>query len=276
VRVTRALQIATDMAETAVVSLAGRSQAAAQAQALRRRAHRPWPVPDRPWVQGQTWRDLLFAHWSLPLDRLRAVVPDAISIDTFDGHAWIAVTPFEVTGLRLRGTLPVPILSRFPEINVRTYVTVEGRPGIYFFSLDAASALAVAGARATYHLPYFRSRMVVHRVGEEIRYASTRVGNAASLRLRYRPTGKPFLPRKGTLEHFLTERYCLYTVARGRVHRAEIHHPPWALQAAEAHIDENTMAQASGLDLPARRPLLHFAGRQDVVIWPLTPVAPAH
>jgi len=261
VRVTRALQIATDMAETAVVSLAGRSQAAAQAQGLRRRAHRPWPVPDRPWVQGQTWRDLLFAHWSLPEDRLRAMVPDAVTIDTFDGHAWVAVTPFEVTGLRLRGTLPVPILSRFPEINVRTYVTVDGRPGIYFFSLDAASALAVAGARATYHLPYFRSRMVVHRVGEEIRYASTRVGNAASLRLRY---------------HFLTERYCLYTVARGRIHRAEIHHPPWALQAAEAHIDENTMAQASGLDLPARRPLLHFAGRQDVVIWPLTPVAPAH
>jgi uncharacterized protein len=274
VRVTRALQIATDMAETAVVSLAGRSQAAAQAQALCRRAHRPWPVPDRPWVQGQTWRDLLFAHWSLREDRLRAVVPDAISIDTFDGQAWIAVTPFEVT--RLRGTLLVPILSRFPEINVRTYVTVDGRPGIYFFSLDAASALAVAGARATYHLPYFRSRMVVHRVGEEIRYASTRVGNAASLRLRYRPTGKPFLPRKGTLEHFLTERYCLYTVARGRIHWAEIHHPPWALQAAEAHIDENTMAQASGLDLPARRPLLHFASRQDVVIWPLTPVAPAH
>jgi uncharacterized protein len=276
VRLRPALRIANDTAERAVVSLAGRSQAAAQAQALSRRAHRPWPVPDRPWVQGQTWRDLLFAHWSLPEDRVRAVVPDAISIDTFDGHAWIAVTPFEVTGLRLRGTLPVPILSRFPEINVRTYVTVEGRPGIYFFSLDAASALAVAGARATYHLPYFRSRMALHRVGPEICYASTRVDSAASLRLRYRPTGAPFLPREGTLEHFLTERYCLYTVSRGRIHRAEIHHPPWALQAAEAHIDENTMAQASGIDLPAPPPLLHFAGRQDVVIWPLTPVAPSH
>lgn len=275
-RLTRPLQRASDMAETAVVSLADGSQAAAQAHALRRRAHRPWPEPDRPWLQGQTWRDLLFAHWSVPEDRLRALVPDAISIDTFDGHAWIAVTPFQVTGLRFRGTLPVPILSRFPEVNVRTYVTVQGRPGIYFFSLDAASALAVAGARATYHLPYFRSRMAVHRVGQEIYYTSRRVGNAASLRLRYRPTGTPFLPRKGTLEHFLTERYCLYTVARGRIHRAEIHHPPWALQAAEAHIDENTMAQACGLSLPSRPPLLHFAGRQDVVIWPLTSVAPAH
>jgi uncharacterized protein len=275
VRLTRALRIANDAAETAVVSLASRSQAAAQAQALRRRAHRPWPVPDRPWVQGQTWRDLLFAHWSLPEDRLRAVVPDAISIDTFDGHAWIAVTPFEVTGLRFRGTLPVPILSRFPEINVRTYVTVEGRPGIYFFSLDAASALAVAAARATYHLPYFRSRMTIHRVEEEIHYASTRVDGPASLRVRYHPIGTPFLPQKATLEHFLTERYCLYTVARGRIHRAQIHHPPWALQAADAHIEENTMMEASGLDLPARPPLLHFAARQDVVIWPLTSVAPA-
>jgi Uncharacterized conserved protein (COG2071) len=192
VRLTRPLQRASDMAETAVVSLADGSQAAAQAHSLRRRAHRPWPEPDRPWLQGQTWRDLLFAHWSVPEDRLRALVPDAISIDTFDGHAWIAVTPFQVTGVRFRGTLPVPILSRFPEVNVRTYVTVQGRPGIYFFSLDAASALAVAGARATYHLPYFRSRMAVHRVGQEIYYTSRRVGNAASLRLRYRPTGTPF------------------------------------------------------------------------------------
>ena len=261
------------MAETAVVSLAGRSQAAAQAHALRRRAHRPWPVPDRPWVQGQTWRDLLFAHWSLPEDRLRAVVPDAISIDTFDGHAWIAVTPFEVTGLRLRGTLPVPILSRFPEINVRTYVTVDGRPGIYFFSLDAASALAVAGARATYHLPYFRSRMAVHRVGQEIRYTSTRVGNAASIRLRYRPTGKPFLPRKGTLEHFLTERYCLYAVDHTHhAYRLEIHHPRWTLESAEAEITVNTMADAAGIRLPSMAPLLHFSKRQDMVAWAPTAV----
>jgi uncharacterized protein len=270
----RALQVATDMAEAAIVSLAGRSQAAAQAQGLRSRAHRPWPVPDRPWAQAQTWRDLLFAHWSPAEDRLRELVPAALSIDTFDGHAWIAVTPFEISGLRFRGTPPVPGLSRFPEINVRTYVTVDGRPGIYFFSLDAASAPAVAAARALYHLPYFRSRMSVQRDGQEIRYASARAGASAAIRLRYHPAGASFVPRRGTLEHFLTERYCLYTVVRGRVHRAEIHHPPWALQVAEAHIAENTMAEAAGLDLPARPRLLHFAARQDTVIWPLTPVAP--
>jgi uncharacterized protein YqjF (DUF2071 family) len=232
-------------------------------------------VPARRWLQGQTWRDLLFAHWPVPSEVLRGVVPPALPIDTWEGDGWIAVTPFAVTGLRLRGTLPPPVLSQFPETNVRTYTTVDGRPGIYFFSLDAANALAVAAARATYRLPYFRARMAVERSGGEIRYRSTRVGSTALLRARYRPTGAVFRARPGTLEHFLIERYCLYTADGEHVRRADIHHPPWDLQAAEGELAENTMAAAAGISLGAREPLLHYAQRQDVVIWPPASVRPA-
>ena len=208
----------------------------------------------------------------MPSEVVRSVVPPALPIDTWEGEAWIAVAPFEVTGLRLRGTWPPPVLSRFAEANVRTYTTVDGRPGVYFLSLDAASAAAVAAARASYRLPYFRARMAIERSGGEIGYRSMRVGGRASLRVRYRPTGAVFQARPGTLEHFLIERYCLYTVDGGRVRRADIHHQPWDPQPAHAQFAENTMTVAAGVSLPAREPLLHYAERQDVVIWAPTPV----
>jgi uncharacterized protein len=148
-------------------------------------------VPARRWLQGQTWRDLLFAHWAVPSEVLRDVVPAALPIDTWEGEAWIAVTPFAVTGLRLRGTLPAPVLSHFAETNVRTYTTVDGRPGIYFLSLDAASALAVAGARAAYGLPYFRARMAIERSEGEVRYRSARVGSTALLPVHGRRRSRP-------------------------------------------------------------------------------------
>jgi uncharacterized protein YqjF (DUF2071 family) len=224
------------------------------------------------WVHAQTWLDLLFAHWPLPEDVVREAVPEPLAVDTFEGSAWIGITPFEVTGLRLRGTPPPPVVSRFAETNVRTYVTVGGRPGICFLSLDAASAFAVLAARATYRLPYFRARMSIERSASEIAYATKRVGGDASLRARYAPTGDAFRAQPGTLEHFLVERYSLYTVSLGCVLRADIEHPPWPLQPARASIEENTMTRPAGFELLAADPLLHYAARQDVVISPLKPV----
>jgi uncharacterized protein YqjF (DUF2071 family) len=256
-----------DAAERAVVRLAPGGEAAAQSRGLAQQAHRPGPVPDRRWLQGQTWRDLLFAHWPVPSEVLRSLVPSALPIDTWEGEAWIAVAPFEITGLRLRGTPPLPLLSPFAETNVRTYTTLDGTPGVYFLSLDAASALAVAGARAAYRLPYFWARMAIERSAGEVRYRSVRAGARASLRVRYRPAGAVFQARPGTLEHFLIERYCLYTVDGDRVRRTDIHHSPWDLQPAQAEFAENTMTSAAGVRLPAREPLLHYARRQDVVVW---------
>jgi uncharacterized protein YqjF (DUF2071 family) len=237
--------------------------------------HRPFPLPRRPWVMGQSWIDLLFAHWAVPEATLRRTVPAGIPIDTFQGSAWIGITPFEVVGAHPRALPPVPCLSRFPELNVRTYTTIDGRPGIWFFSLDAARALAVAAARLTYQLPYRHARMVITRVGSRIDYRSRARGARAVLRAAYEPAGPPSYPARGTLEHFLTERYCLYTLDRhNRIRRADIHHPPWPLQPARAELAENTMTEPLGIRLPDQQPLLHYAAGQDVLIWPLVPAMP--
>ena len=233
-------------------------------------AHRPWPVPARPWIMAQSWHDLLFAHWPVDPAVLRSRIPAKLQIDTFDGSAWLGIVPFRMSGVRLRATPAFPWLSAFPELNVRTYVTGEDKPGVWFFSLDAANSLAVAVARAWFHLPYYNARMECHAENDWIQYRSDRTHRnapAASLLARYTASGPAHSPQPGSLEHFLTERYCLYSANGPQLYRGEIHHPPWLLQAAEAQFDRNTMAEASGFVLPKIPPLLHFARRQDMVAW---------
>jgi len=235
-------------------------------------AHRPWPLPAGAWIMAQTWHDLLFAHWPVPAAALRPHIPAHLEIDTYEAQAWLAVVPFRMSGVRLRGTPAMPWLSSFPELNVRTYVTLGGKPGVWFFSLDAGNPLAVAIARSWFHLPYFRAQMFCEERDGWIYYRSERTHRdvpSGLLEARYRPVGEVFSAKPGTLEHFLTERYCLYTAdARGRIIRGEIHHPPWPLQLAEASFGRNTMAQASRLSLPnLSSPLPHFSRRQDVIVW---------
>jgi uncharacterized protein len=238
---------------------------ARQSSSLQETAHRPWPLREGSWLMGQTWGDLLFAHWRVDAARLRSLLPAKVEVDEHDGSAWLGVTPFRVSGLRLRGTPPLPRLSEFLELNVRTYVTHDDRPGIWFFSLDAASRAAVEAARLTYHLPYFHARMECSLDGDRRVFDSARLGTAGTVfSARYRPTGAAATAEPGSLEHFLVERYCLYTQRRGRLERAEIHHRPWQLAPAEAEIELNTMAP---VELPDDEPLLHFSERQDVVVW---------
>lgn len=235
---------------------------------LSQTAHRPWPMPAGPWLMTQTWHDLLFAHWRVPPEQLRPAVPAAFELDAFDGSHWVGVVPFRMSNVAPRGLPALPGLSAFPELNVRTYVRVGDRPGVYFFSLDAGSAVAVLGARALLSLPYFTADMEVGATGDGVRYRSRRRREAAAFEAGYGPAGPAHAPAAGTLEHFLTERYCLYHVGRlGRPYRLDIHHPPWRLQPASASITVNTMAKAAGIALPETPPLLHFARRQDVVAW---------
>jgi uncharacterized protein len=243
-----------------------------QRATLRELEQRPWPLPERPWLMGQTWFDLLFAHWPVEPDLLAPLIPEPLALDTREGLAWVGVTPFVIGGLRSQGTPPLPWLSRFPEINVRTYVTYGGRPGIWFFSLDAARQAAVAAARRGYRLPYFHARMRAERSGDEVRYESQRLhGPRAEFRATYGPAGPRLPVEDGALERWLAERYCLYVVdGRGRALRGDIHHPPWPLQPAQADIEVNTMADELGLEL-AGEPLLHFSARQDTLIWKLAP-----
>jgi uncharacterized protein len=199
------------------------------------------------------------------VEMLRPGIPASLTIDTFNGAAWIGVVPFSMTGVRLRGTPALPWVSAFPELNVRTYVTAEEKPGVWFFSLDGATA------RAWFHLPYFGARMSCEQNEKWTAYCSERTHRGApeaGLVAKYRPLGGVFSPQNGTLEYFLTERYGLYAAdSRGPLFRGEIHHPGWSLQAAEAHFPRNTMAEAAGVRLPSKQPLLHFAQRQDMVAW---------
>ena len=233
-------------------------------------AHRPWPLPGGPWVMGQTWQDLLFAHWPVDPDALREHVPEEIRLDTYDGAAWIGVTPFVATGVRPRLTLPLPGTARFPEINVRTYATIDGKPGIWFFSLDADSRLAVEMARRVYRVPYFPADMGMRRDGERIHYLAERTqadAPPAGIELDYAPTGDAFNAELGSFEHFACERYCLYVLDdERRVLRGDIHHPPWPLRHAEAEIAWNRMGEQVGIELDGE-PVLHLSPRQDVVFW---------
>lgn len=197
-------------------------------------------------------------------------VPEALALDEYDGQAWLGISPFVVSGLRFAATPPLPVVSTFPELNVRTYVTHGGKSGIWFFSLDAASRLAVAGARRFFKLPYFQARMAAKREDGSIDYRSERHdrrGHDARFRALYHPVSEPFLAAPGSLEHFLTERYCLYSrTPEGQLLRAEIHHRPWPLQEAGCETELNTMPPPD-VEPPDQAPLLHYSARQDVIIW---------
>lgn len=229
-------------------------------------------MPSSPWVMTQSWHDLLFAHWPLEPQQLRDRIPRAFTLDLFDGRAWIGIVPFHMSNVAPRLMPALPRLSAFPELNVRTYVRADDRPGVYFFSLDAGSAVAVRVARALLNLPYFAADMRVTPAGDRIDYVSRRrLDGSAQLVASYSPIGPAFAAERDSLDYFLTERYCLYHVSRrGAPYRLDIHHPPWPLQRAAAKIERNTMAAVHGFTLPAEEPLLHFSKRQDMVAWPPT------
>ena len=241
---------------------------------LERTGHRPWPMPSEPWMITQTWHDLAFLHWPVDRQHLRNALPAGLDMDIFEGQAWIGVVPFHMTNVAPRGVPALPFVSAFPELNVRTYVIAGDKPGVYFFSLDAGNPIAVGFARSLFHLPYYSATMNVEERNGWYEYSSRRAagsGPAADLQVRYRPTGPVFEPKAGTLEHFLTERYRLYTIDPShRLMHVDIHHRPWPLQDGEVVIDVNTMVEPTGVRLPDMAPLVHFSKRQDMVAWRIT------
>jgi hypothetical protein len=228
---------------------------------------------------AQRWNDLLFAHWPIPVGAMAQLIPGGLEVDTFDGYAWVGVVPFWMDEVRTRAAgdqcISIPGAATFCELNLRTYVRsrITGLRGVYFFSLDAASALAVIGARTLFHLPYFLASMRQQIESDgTIKYSSRRLltGRGVRFKARYRGLGKVAGPsRNGTLEYFLTERYCLFASNAGKVQVGHIHHLPWPLEAAEAEIIINELPAAHGISLPDRPPVLHFARELRVYIWAL-------
>ena len=223
-----------------------------------------------PWVMTQRWNDLLFLHYEIAPEKLRPLVPDILTLDTYQQRAWVSITPFWMNHLRPPGVPALPWISQLAEINVRTYVTYAGKPGVFFFSLDASHLSAVWGARIFYRLPYWQAAMkVTGRGGPKIDYRTKRTHGPqpAELGAAYGPVGQPTRAYAGSLEYFLAERYCLYSSSRKRLYRADIHHLPWQLQAATVELERNTMAQTAGINLPAAPDLTHFSRALKVLVW---------
>ncbi len=233
--------------------------------------HRPYPLPERPWIMRQNWHDLLFAHWSVDAERLATLIPRPLALDLdANGRAWLGVVPFWMSGIRFRALPAAPGLSRFPELNLRTYVRFQDRPGVWFFSLDAQNRLAVETARRWFSLNYLYAYIKQGESNGRRTYDSRRVdrrGRPAALRVEYWPVGDGFHSAPGDLEHWLTERYCLYSADnRGRLFRGEIHHEPWLLQRAGADVAENSMT--AGLDLAlAGEPHLLYVRKIETIVW---------
>lgn len=233
-------------------------------------------MPHAPWVMSMRWCDLLFIHWPVHPSVIEPWLPPGLKLETFAGNAWLGVVPFRMEAVRMRLAPPVPTTSAFPELNVRTYVTDGQKPGVWFFSLDATSQLAVRAARAGFHLPYFDARMSCATKVDIVTYTSERTHQgapAAQFSANYRPTGEPFVAPPGSLDDWLTARYCLYAAnRRGDLWRGEIQHKPWPLQHASANIFTNTMTEQIRLLTPKTEPHLRFAKAIDVVAWAPTRV----
>jgi uncharacterized protein YqjF (DUF2071 family) len=205
-------------------------------------------------------------HWPVRASALRALVPGKLEIEEFAGMAWLGLVPFRMAGVMRRPWPDMPWVSAFPELNVRTYVTLDGKRGVWFLSLDAANRLAVWAARRFFHLPYYLADMSLSEDESGIRYRSVR--RDAELTATYHPTSDPYLAKTGSLEHWLTERYCLYAKAPdGSIWRNDVHHHPWPLQSAVAQIERNTVLATHGISIREPPALLHFARRLDVIVW---------
>jgi uncharacterized protein YqjF (DUF2071 family) len=232
--------------------------------------HRPFPLPKSAWIMRQEWHDLLFAHWRLSAEMIRPLIPAQLDLDLWEGFAYLGVVPFVIRNLHPRSVPSLPIVSHFPEINVRTYVSYQGIPGVWFFSLDAGNLSAVLGARFLYALPYFHAKFRVESTKDEVAYKSRRLQRPkpADFQAQYRPTSEllPWSPPAHSLDRFITERYCLYAISGGHVYRTHVHHLPWPLQNASAEISHNTMTGPLQFDLTGA-PLLHFSRFNDVLVW---------
>ena len=226
--------------------------------------HRPWPLPEQSWLLKQRWLNLLFVHWEVDPDYLRKQIPEPLEIDTHGGKAWIALVPFDMKDVSLKYVPPMGPLSDFPEINVRTYVEYQGKPGVWFFSLDVPKRIPVWIARSCFHLPYrYGSVAIAEEAG---RFTYTHQCEKESFVATYQGLA-PVNPEPGSFEDWATERYCLYCASkRGQIYRTEVQHPKWPLQKAELDIHTNSLLHP--FPTGDAHPSVLFSKHLEVVAYP--------
>lgn len=233
--------------------------------------HRPWPFPSKKWIMRQTWSNLLFVHWPISSETLRPYIPPSLQIDTFDRHAWLGIVSFVMEGIYPRGMSSISPSPKFSEVNVRTYVQCNGKPGVYFMSLDVNDWLSYTIAKRWLRLPYHPAEISIQQEGQTFDCQSIRKGKTnppITFKGKYAPLSEVYFPKEGTLDHWLTERYCFFsTNNRGNIYCGEIHHCPWPLQHAESEICMNTLFSPFNVDLTKTKPISHFSKGVDSLIW---------
>jgi uncharacterized protein YqjF (DUF2071 family) len=226
--------------------------------------HRPWPLPKENWLLTQTWLNLAFIHWEIEYDDLRARIPAELEIDLYEGKAWIAIVPFDMKGVTFRNCPKLSYLSDFPEINVRSYVSYRGKPGVWFFSLDVPSRFTTWTARTFFHLPYRQGAVSISEDERGFEYRQN-VGEEV-FKAIYNPLHTETWS-KDSFEKWSTERYCLYCQSKkGSLYRTEVHHPQWPLQKAVLNIEENSMLE--NFKIKAQHPSVLFSNQIEVVAYP--------
>lgn len=230
--------------------------------------HRLLPLPRNNWIMRQAWRNTLFLHWPVQPEQLRPYIPSVLEIDTYDGSAWLGIVAFEMEGIYFRGLSFFSVVAPFSEVNVRTYVKHEGRPGVFFISLDVNDWASLLIAKRWYRLPYHSADIAIRRKGNAIFYDSVR----RNLPVRFdgicTPKENEFFPSNDTLDHFLTEKYCFYTTQNNKdIFHGDIHHQPWPLQRADVQIQRNTLFSPLNLDFSEEDPVVHFSKGVDSLMW---------
>jgi len=225
-----------------------------------------------------SWRDLLFLHWEVDVKILQSLIPKGLTVDTFDGKAYVGLVPFRITNIRASGLPPIPGFCHFPEINVRTYVLLNGQdPGVWFFSLDAANLSACIGARLFYKLPYFYAEisqtniMVSDQCFTEYRsrrYLPKPIPAYASVDYDV-DTSKSVPAQQDTLDHFLIERYLLYSTDAQQIYVGQVHHKPYSLSPATISNLREDLVLSAGIRRPTVEPIVHFAKGVEVEIFPI-------
>jgi len=233
--------------------------------------HRPFPIPSQKWIMRQSWRNVLFLHWPVPVEKLRPLIPSSLQIDTFNGSAWLGIILFVLEGIFPLGISSVSLTPKFPETNVRTYVKYKDKPGIYFISIDVENWASLNIAKRWYRLPYNSAQIFFRKDGQTCYFQSIRKGNenpSISLKGKYGPISDVYYAKKGTLDHWLTERYCLYSSNNGvNIFCGEIHHQPWPLQKAEIDLVRNTLFNPFNFELSKVKPIAHFSTGVDSLMW---------
>ncbi|WP_028393328.1 YqjF family protein [Bacillus cihuensis] len=234
--------------------------------------HRPFPLPSLPWLLSQVWEDLLFIHYPMDPNVLRNYVPLELELDVYQNRAWITIIPFRVTKMKGRGIPSLPLLNAYLEINVRTYVKYKDIPGIYFFSLDANHPLFVIGLKTAIGLPYKHANMEFKQMKNAFQFKSYRLSDkntSEKINLTYQPGNVLFETLPGTLDHWLLERYCMYSFLGKYLIRGDIHHDQWKVSNATATTSINTMISFLSADnCPNTPSLLHYSKQRRVFCYP--------